>query len=98
MDPGLDPARAITIIRKAGVPQFLGMRVYSCRSFEPFIDRRFWAAEARAFKRRCRSMDFSDSSEINDQFQLSHDIRSALDNHSVRCFANTGIYFSITEV
>ncbi len=31
-------------------------------------------------------------------FQLLHDISSALDNHSIRCFLNRKIYFSITEV
>ena len=30
--------------------------------------------------------------------QLMHGISSALDNRSIRCFANTGIDFSITEV
>lgn len=31
-------------------------------------------------------------------FQLLHDISSALDNHSIGCFLNRKIYFSITEV
>jgi hypothetical protein len=31
-------------------------------------------------------------------FQLLHDINSALDNYSVRCFLNRKIYFSIREV
>jgi hypothetical protein len=31
-------------------------------------------------------------------FQLLHGISSALDNHSIRCFANTGIDFPITEI
>ena len=31
-------------------------------------------------------------------FQLLHDISSALDNRSIRCFLNRKIYFSIREV
>ena len=48
-----------------------------------------------------RSMDpdFQTSWDINDQFfELLHGISSALDDHSIRCFANRETYFSITEV
>jgi hypothetical protein len=31
-------------------------------------------------------------------FQLLHDIKSALDKHSMHCFLNREMYFSITEV
>jgi hypothetical protein len=56
---------------------------------------RFPDAKPRLKSRRRKERNMKVPSSV---FQSLHGISWALDNHSIRCFANTGIDFSIREV